>query len=94
MRRMNHALFTSLFAGAFALAALPAAAQATMKPQEVVRKEQGNRITENVPEIPAELVDEVGTPIPLMARRVEAVEQAVHCGQWRLRLMVEQRLAD
>ncbi|KAF1717128.1 hypothetical protein CSC74_07685 [Pseudoxanthomonas yeongjuensis] len=28
-----------------------------MKPQEVVRKEQGNRITENVPEIPAELID-------------------------------------
>ena len=57
MRRMNHALFTSLFAGAFALAALPAAAQATMKPQEVLRKEQGNRITENVPEIPAELIE-------------------------------------
>jgi dipeptidyl aminopeptidase/acylaminoacyl peptidase len=53
MRRMNHALF----AGLFVFAALPAAAQATMKPQEVVRKEQGNRITENVPEIPAELIE-------------------------------------
>ena len=43
MRRMNNALFASLFV----LAALPAVAQATMKPQEVVRLEQGNRIAEN-----------------------------------------------
>ena len=53
MRRMNNALFASLLL----LAALPAAAQATMKPQEVLRKEQGNRITENVPEIPVELIE-------------------------------------
>ncbi|MGH8060476.1 MAG: S9 family peptidase [Pseudoxanthomonas sp.] len=53
MRRMNPALLVGLFV----LAALPAAAQATMKPQEVARNEQGNRITENVPEIPAELIE-------------------------------------
>ena len=53
MRRRNNALFASLIV----LATLPTAAQATMKPQEVVRKEQGNRITENVPEIPAELIE-------------------------------------
>ena len=53
MRRMNHTLIASLFA----LSVLPAPALATMKPQEAARKEQGNRITENVPEIPAELVE-------------------------------------
>lgn len=53
MRRMNNVLFASLLA----LAAWPASAQATMKPQEAVRTEQGSRITENVPEIPAELIE-------------------------------------
>ncbi len=53
MRRMSNSLFASLFV----LAALPASVQATMQPREVIREEQGNRITENVPEIPAELVE-------------------------------------
>ena len=53
MRRMNHALLANLLL----LAALPSVAQATMKPREVLREEHGNRITENVPEIPAELTE-------------------------------------
>ena len=36
----------------------PALAQSrTAKPQDVVRKEQGNRISENIPEIPADLIE-------------------------------------
>lgn len=53
MRCMNNALFASLLV----FLVLPLSAQATMKPRETVRTEQGNRITENVPEIPAELIE-------------------------------------
>lgn len=39
------------------LLAGPALAQSAAGPKQVVRKEQGNRITENVPEIPAQLIE-------------------------------------
>ncbi|MCY7355300.1 MAG: S9 family peptidase [Lysobacter sp.] len=43
---------------ALALAcALPIAVQAQVKREEVVRQEQGNRVSENVPAIPAELIE-------------------------------------
>jgi hypothetical protein len=41
-----------------------------------------------------QLLDEVGPPVPLQTRRIEAIEQAVDDGQGHLVLMVEHRFGD
>ena len=57
MSRFDTRTRTVLFAAL--LAALPAFAQTTAKPAEVKREVVGNRTSENIPAIPAELLEQL-----------------------------------